>query len=146
MIRTALEALTSAPVADAAVKTAETVSKAEADMGFGDGIITALLGYGVVFVGIIILIVVINIFGKTMSKKKADIKAEAVSAPAPAEVSAPVAPAAPVCAADVGMKDGHRVCDLYNVDDKTAAMLMAIVADETGIPLNELRFISIKEL
>ena len=35
---------------------------------------------------------------------------------------------------------------LYNVEPKTAAMLMAIVADKTGKPLNELRFISIKEV
>ena len=35
---------------------------------------------------------------------------------------------------------------LFDVPDKTAAMLMAIVADKTGKPLNELRFISIKEV
>ena len=35
---------------------------------------------------------------------------------------------------------------LHNVEPKTAAMLMAIVADKTGKPLNELRFISIKEV
>ena len=35
---------------------------------------------------------------------------------------------------------------LYNVDDRTAAMVMAIVADEMQTPLNELRFLSIKEV
>ena len=35
---------------------------------------------------------------------------------------------------------------LYDVEPKTAAMLMAIVADKMGKPLNELRFISIKEV
>ena len=35
---------------------------------------------------------------------------------------------------------------LHNVEPKTAAMLMAIVADKLGKPLNELRFISIKEV
>ena len=35
---------------------------------------------------------------------------------------------------------------LHNVPDKTAAMLMAIVADKTGKPLNQLRFISIREI
>ena len=35
---------------------------------------------------------------------------------------------------------------LHDVDPKTAALLMAIVADKTGKPLNELRFISIKEV
>ncbi|MBR2472459.1 MAG: OadG family protein [Clostridia bacterium] len=146
MIRTALESLLSAPAVDTAVEAAKEVSKAEADMGFGEGAITALLGYAVVFFGIILLMVVIAIFGKVMHKKKAEVKAE--KAPE-APVVAPAPAAAPVMqtvAADVGMKDGHRACDLYNVDDKTAVMLMAIVADEAGIPLNELRFISIKEL
>ena len=35
---------------------------------------------------------------------------------------------------------------LHNVEPKTAAMLMAIVADKLGKPLNELRFKSIKEV
>lgn len=35
---------------------------------------------------------------------------------------------------------------LHNVDPKTAAMLMAITAYEIGKPLNELRFLSIKEV
>ena len=33
---------------------------------------------------------------------------------------------------------------LKGCDEKTAAMIMAIVADDTGIPLNELVFKSIK--
>ena len=35
---------------------------------------------------------------------------------------------------------------LHDVEPKTAAMLMAIVAHKMGKPLNELRFISIKEV
>ncbi len=35
---------------------------------------------------------------------------------------------------------------IHNVAPKTAAMLMAIVADKMGKPLNELRFISIREV
>ncbi len=34
---------------------------------------------------------------------------------------------------------------LVNTDDRAAAMIMAIVADQTDIPLNELRFISIEK-
>ena len=34
----------------------------------------------------------------------------------------------------------------YDVPDKTAAMLMAIVADASGIPLGELRFLSIRDV
>lgn len=35
---------------------------------------------------------------------------------------------------------------LHNVEPKTAAILMAIVANKMGKPLNELRFLSIKEV
>ena len=35
---------------------------------------------------------------------------------------------------------------LYDVDERTAAMIMAIVSDESGIPLSELCFNSIKAL
>ena len=35
---------------------------------------------------------------------------------------------------------------LHDVEPKTAAMLMAIVADKMDKPLNELRFLSIKEV
>lgn len=59
-----------------------------------------------------------------------------VTSPAPV----PVAPAAPVVAS------GTPEVSLGSVDDKTAAMIMAIVADDSEIPLEELRFISIKPL
>lgn len=38
------------------------------------------------------------------------------------------------------------ICKQYQVDDRTAAMVMAIVADETKLPLNEITFISIREV
>ena len=142
MIKTALEVMVTDTVTTVGAEVAEKVSKADAFMGLGEGAITALLGYAVVFFGIILLMVVIAIFGKVMHSKKAK-----VAAAAPAVEAAPVVVAATETPdANLGMKDGHRACDLYNVDDRTAAMLMAIVADEAGIPLNELRFISIKEL
>lgn len=62
-------------------------------------------------------------------------EAEPVVAPAPAE--APEKPVAPGSAGQV---------KLHSVEPKTAAMLMAIVANKMGKPLNELRFISIKEV
>lgn len=34
----------------------------------------------------------------------------------------------------------------FDVPDKTVAMLMAIVADASQIPLNELRFLSIRDV
>ncbi len=58
-------------------------------------------------------------------------------APAPAEKPVTVIPMAPGSAGNL---------KLYNVEPKTAAMIIAIVADKMGKPLNELRFISIKEV
>ncbi len=96
--------------------------------------LAALLGYAVVFVGLILLMAVIVIMGKIMiARKKAPVQA-AATAP---EASAAQGPAAPGSAGEV---------KLYDVPDKEAAMLMAIVADKMGKPLNELRFKSIKEV
>ena len=102
-------------------------------IGIGDAAIVALLGYAVVFFGLILLMIVVTIFGKIFSSKNK--KAEAPAA-------APAAPAAPKPTAP-GTAGSLK---LHDVDPKTAAMLMAIVADKMGKPLNELRFISIKEV
>ena len=70
----------------------------------------------------------------------------AQKAPAAAPVAASAAPAVP--AADpnkVPAPGSLGEIKLFDVDDQTAAMVMAIVADELKAPLNELRFISIKE-
>ena len=55
------------------------------------------------------------------------------------------APAAPVQTVPQSSAPG-TAGKLHDVEPKTAAMLMAITADKLGKPLNELRFISIKEV
>ena len=63
------------------------------------------------------------------------------------EAIAPSAPAAAPAAAPKAVAPGSAgELKLHDVEPKTAAMLMAIVADKMGKPLNELRFISIKEV
>ena len=104
--------------------------------------IVALLGYGVVFLGLIALMVVVIIMGKIFSLKKGEKKAK--EAPAAAPVAAPAAAPAPVEAPVAPGTAGQL--KTYDVPPKTCAMLMAIVADKMGKPLNELRFISIKEV
>ncbi len=103
------------------------------NIGIADAGIIALLGYGVVFLGLILLMIVVTLVGKVFMAKSARKPAEAV--PAPVE-EAPK-PTAPGSAGEL---------KLHDVEPKTAAMLMAIVADKLGKPLNELRFISIKEV
>ena len=103
----------------------------------GDAGILALLGYAVVFFGLILLMVVVMALGAVFAAKaKKAAKAAAPVEAAPAVQAAP-APTAPGSAGSL---------KLYNVEPKTAAMIMAIVADKMGKPLNELRFISIKEV
>ena len=96
----------------------------------GEAGLAAVTGYLVVFFGIALLMAVMAIMGKVM--QSAQKKQE------PALESAPAA--APVQSCPAGK------LKLYNTDPKTAAMLMAIVADRMGKPVNELRFISIKEV
>ena len=100
--------------------------------------IVALLGYAVVFFGLVLLMGVITLLGKFFIAQNA--KAEAAVAAA-----APVAPAAPAVQKPVAPGSAGQL-KLHDVEPKTAAMLMAIVADKMGKPINELRFISIKEV
>ena len=102
--------------------------------------IVALLGYAVVFFGLILLMCVITILGKAFQAAEAKAKAAAAAAPA-AEAPA----AAPAVSADPAPGSAGKL-KLHDVEPKTAAMLMAIVADKMGKPINELRFISIKEV
>ena len=104
-------------------------------IGIGEAGVYALLGYGMVFFGLILLMVVVMIMGKAFTAKK-ETPAVAPVAAAPA-APAPEAPVAPGTAGQL---------KTYDVEPKTCAMLMAIVADKMGKPLNELRFISIKEV
>lgn len=110
------------------------------DISVGEAGVYALLGYAVVFFGIVLLMIVITAFGKYFASKDANLAAASASA---AQAAAPIAPAAAPKAVAPGSA-GELA--LHDVEPKTAAMLMAIVADKMGKPLNELRFISIKEV
>ena len=104
-------------------------------ISIGTAALIVVLGMAVVFFGLILLMFVTQIAGKIISSRK---KSEAPAAAAPAAAAPAVKPAeAPGSAGQI---------KLHNVPDKTAAMLMAIVADKTGKPLNQLRFISIREI
>lgn len=103
-------------------------------LGFLDASVIALLGYVVVFFGLILLMAVVILLGKFFARKSAAAAAAPAAAPAAAEAPKPTAPGS------------AGELKLHDVEPKTAAMLMAIVADKMGKPLNELRFISIKEV
>ena len=97
--------------------------------------IIALLGYLVVFLGLVMLMVVVMVMGKIMVARAKKAQAAATVEAAPVE-TAPKAEA-PGTAGEL---------KLYDTDPRDDAMIMAIVADTLGKPLNQLRFISIKEV
>ena len=107
------------------------------NIGFGDTALVAILGYAVVFIGLILLMCVVMGMGKIMAGRTQ--KAAPAAVPVPEAAPAPVKPAekAPGSAGEL---------KLYDTDPKDAAMIMAIVADSLGKPINELRFKSIKEV
>ena len=115
------------------------------NIGIMDAAIVAVLGYAVVFFGLILLMCVIICMGKVFTAK--DKKAAAkVAAAKEVLASGPVATPAAAPAAPVLAPGTAGQLKLHDVEPKTAAMIMAIVADTMGKPLNELRFISIKEV
>ena len=81
-------------------------------------------------VGLLALVVVIVVIRKAISNNK------------PTPVVVEEVPAAPA----VEAPGSAGMLKLHGTDPKVAAMLMAIVADKLQKPLNELRFISIKEV
>ena len=102
-------------------------------MSFLDSFITSIFGLAIVFVVLIGLSAIITLESKIFtiwgSKKKT------------------------VDSLDTAYASGEDIplatlgeLKLINVEEKTAAMIMAIVSDESGIPLSELQFKSIKAL
>ena len=94
----------------------------------------SVVGICVVFVVLAFLMLVICLMEVAFRKKNSQPKPEPENAP-------------PIVPISLTLAKGScgEVCR-YDVPDATAAMLMAIVADQIGAPLNELRFISIREV
>ena len=112
------------------------------NLGIGQGAAIALLGYCVVFLGLVFLMLVVLAMTSYFINKAKNEAAAGKAAPAPA---APAPEAAPV--KDLPKAPGTAgELKLYDTDPRDAAMIMAIVADILGKPLNELRFKSIREV
>ena len=114
------------------------------EMSIGDAAVTAVFGYGVVFAGLVCLMIVLYCTGAYFKSKDAKAKAAADAAKAAAQKAAPAQPETKAEAPLAPGSAGH--VKLFDVPDKEAAMIMAIVADKMQKPLNELHFISIKEV
>ena len=98
---------------------------------------TKISGMGIVIVFAVLILLYFVV--KLLSKSKAQSNEAAVSASA-APASAPAVPAEPRYA-----PGSCGEVATFSVPDRTAAMIMALTAEELNVPLNEIRFISIKE-
>ena len=122
---------TTAAVGDSKVFTFGQQQMGTSEMLMNAGIVI-LVVFGVLF----IMYVLISLAGKILAAATKDSgKAEAKPA---------VAAAAPAAAPAAEEEFSSGTLKLTGCDEKTAAMIMAIVADDTGIPLSELVFKSIK--
>lgn len=92
----------------------------------------SLLGMTVVFLVLVILMFVIRLFTAILTPSK-KLEAEVAEVPATVKKGVP-------------LQGGRGEINIFDVPDPTSAMLMAIVADEIGAPLNELSFLSIKQV
>ena len=117
------------PVIQLAVERGQHLTTSEMLLNAG---IVILVVFGVLF----LMYILISLSGKIIQGiTKLGAKEEPAKA---APAAAPAAPAAP----EEEFSSGSL--KLKNCDEKTAAMIMAIVADDSGIPLEELVFKSIK--
>ncbi len=98
-------------------------------MTFGDALLYSALGLLTVFFALALLMVIVKLITSFGREKPVE------AVPQPQSVAEPVP--APGAAGEL---------KLYDTAPRTAAMLMAIVADELQLPINELRFISIREV
>ncbi len=112
----------------------------------------SVLGMAVVFAMLVVLMLMIVALSRILAMQSA-LKAagSAGAAPVPAAAPAPASPAASSSPAGnvvrkVPAAGSFGEVKLHTVPDKTAALVMAIVADQLQEPLNELRFISIKQV
>lgn len=113
------------------------VNDAMIDLSIGTAGLTALLGYAVVFFGLVLLMLVIILVGKLMVSSRARKEKNKAQENTPNPAAQEQAEYAPGSAGKLA---------LHDVEPKTAALLMAIVADKMGKPINELQFKSIREV
>ena len=118
-----------------------TLSLLEMQLGLGDTLKTSGVGFVIVLIVLAFIAVLIKlisgVFSKTIGKEKTEKKTVE---------SAPVVPEAPVTAptsvVTAPVTPGYL--RLEGVSEANAAVIMALVSHQTGIPLNRLAFHSIK--
>ncbi len=118
----------------------ETFTLFKPQMGAGDMLMDAGTVMLVVFGVLFLMYLLISLAGKVI----AGISGQAIGGSKKEEPEVKSAPAVETKAEDPGEEFSSGTLKLKGCDEKTAAMIMAIVSDNTGIPLSELVFKSIK--
>lgn len=110
----------------------------DGEMNIIRALLISLVGFMIVFLILGILTVFVEAMGKVFDAIEAKKKAAA-----PAATSA----AAPSAVTGTPLPDGTSAGDLKLIDvsDEEAAVIMAVVSNRSGIPLNRLKFNSIKK-
>ena len=112
-----------------------------------DALMVALSGFIIVFIMLAVLWGVIVVISSAVTGVENRTDAAAGTEPMPAPVPAPTAPAAPAAPVAVQYSSAPQAQPqvvLEGISDTEAACVMAIVSHETGIPLDQLVFKSIK--
>ncbi len=112
-----------------------------------DALMVALSGFIIVFIMLAVLWGVIVVISRAVTGVENRTDAAAGTEPMPAPVPAPTAPAAPAAPVAVQYSSAPQAQPqvvLERISDTEAACVMAIVSHETGIPLDQLVFKSIK--
>ncbi len=121
----------------------ETFTFLRPQMGAGDMFMNAFTVMLVVFGVLFLMYILISLAGKVLASVTGVVIGGSKKTSAP-EVKAAPAKAAPAAKEeDPGEEFSSGTLKLKGCDEKTAAMIMAIVSDNTGIPLSELVFKSI---
>ena len=119
----------------------ETIYGAGAEMTMPRALIISLIGFLIVFFILGILAIFVKLMGTGFDKAQAVKNAKL-------KLPSPDAPAVPGVAAPAGFPLPENTsageCRLINVSEQDAAVVMALVSHNSGIPLNRLQFNSIK--
>ena len=111
------------------------------NIGVGEALLISLCGFVTVFLLLLFLIVVIKVITAVVVTLQGKDKKSAAPA---AQTAAPAAPAP--AKEEKPSKPWDGKLQLIDVDEETAACIMAIISDETDIPLDELQFRRIQAL
>ncbi|MBR3767390.1 MAG: OadG family protein [Clostridia bacterium] len=116
----------------------ENIYGAGAEMGMGQTLLISLVGFAVVFLVLGFLAIFVFCMGKffDMIQKKKETKVEAAPAVSTKEEQPKGNP----------LPDNQSIGDLtlINCTEEEAAVIMAITSAKSGIPLNRLKFNTIK--